>query len=413
MNDIESAISLDLGKDFAQAKRVCARNKSSIDLTEGDKCATLGIFKIGANITFQQSVTRTAANFDILSVCRALSDNFRLHFITSRTRNTVIPKNCMFTDIAEAHNNINDLGLDALLIFNGNVNNWGGVPSHDTFAIWKCIQKFKGKVFYLHTDGGMRLHQIYDETFVKRGWDKEWPFSDIYVDRTDIVYLTQARSPSRIKSLTTGTGVIPIKEENIFYFPIQEAVLLRSPAKSTERNIEWDLIYGGSYRSGKRRDRMLKYYFGHNDLKVLMFGSISADKFKGGADIRPIPQFQGAIQNSQFVNKLRTALATVHIVDSFYEDHWVTLRFYEALLAGTVPFIDWLADKKKKLYFPGSVLEDFLYVKKRAEVADRINLIKREDCLDEVIDLCKDSIRSRWDKQQYKNQLKDIILKRL
>lgn len=415
MIEYESALKCDLGKSYSQITRICARSKNAILTSEGEKLATLGILKIGANITFQQSVTRTAANFDILSLCRALTDNFRLHFITAKTRNTEIPRNCMFTDVMEACEHINDLGLDALLIFNGNVNNWGGVPNHDTFAIWKCIRYFNGRVFYLHTDGGMRLHQIYDETFVKRGWDAQWPFKDIFIDRTDIVYLTQARSPRRIRDLTIGPNVVPIKEENIFYFPIQEAILLRAPAKSAERKIEWDLIYGGSFRNGKRRDRMIKWYFGHKDpaLKVLMFGSINATQFKNGPQVTPLPVFQGAIQNSSFVNKLSTGIATVHIVDPFYADHWVTLRFYEALLAGVVPFIDWIADKRRKLYFQDSVLEDFLYVKKRAEVADRIELIKREDCLNEVVDLCKDSVRSHWDKNQYKEQLKDIIMKRL
>lgn len=411
--NFDSAATFHLSKDFDYAKKVCNRSKYSISINEGNKCATLGILKIGANITFQPTITRTAANFDVLSVCRALSDNFHLHFITSRTRNTVIPKDCSFTDVEDACNKINDLGIDALLVFNGTVNNWGGEPNHATFAIWKIIRYFKGRVFYLHTDGSMRLHQIYDETFVKRGWDSRWPFADIYVDRDDIVYLTQARSPRRIKDLTNGNSIIPIKEENIFYFPIQEAILLRSPKLPKERKIYWDLIYGGSYRNGRRRDRMAKWYFGHENLKTLMFGSISLDKFKGVQLDEPSPVFEGAIQNAEYVSKLSTGLATVHIVDPWYEDHWVSLRFYEALIAGVVPFIDIEADRRKKLYFPGSVLENFLYVKKRKDLTDRIQLIKNEDCLNEVLDLCKDSVRSRWNKQGYKDLLKDIILKRI
>lgn len=413
MMNFESVADQSLGKAYDYAKRVCGRSKFSISVDEGLKNATLGILKVGANITFQPTVTRTAANFDVLSVCRALADNFHLHFITSRTRNTVIPKDCSFTDVEDACNKINDLGVDALLVFNGTVNNWGGEPNHATFAIWKCIKHFKGRVFYLHTDGSMRLHQLYDETFVKRGWDKKWPFSDIYVDRDDIVYLTQARSPRRIKDLTTGNGIVPIKEENIFYFPIQEAILLRGPKLPKQRNIQWDLIYGGSYRNGRRRDRMVKWYFGHENLKTLMFGSISIDKFKGIQYDHPIPVFEGAIQNAEFVSKLMTGLATVHIVDPWYEDHWVSLRFYESLIAGIVPFIDIEADKRKKLYFPDSVLTDFLYVKKRKDLVDRIQLIKNEDCLPEVLDLCKDSVRVRWNKQGYKDLLKETILKRI
>lgn len=413
MMNYDSVISQNLGKDFAYVTRQCARSKYSLPIEEGKKCATLGILKIGANITFQPTVTRTAANFDVLSVCRALNENFRLHFVTAKTRNTLIPKDCAFTDVEDACNRINDLGIDALLVFNGNVNNWGGEPNHSTFAIWKCIRHFKGRIFYLHTDGAMRLHQIYDETFVKRGWDKRWPFSDIYIDRDDIVYLTQARSRRRIKDLTTGNGIIPIKEENIFYFPIQEAILLRAPKLPKERKITWDLIYGGSYRNGKRRDEMVKWYFGNENFSTLMFGSIALDKFKGVNLTEPYPNFEGPIQNAEFTAKLSTGLATVHIVDPWYEDHWVSLRFYESLIAGVIPFVDWQADKRKKLYFPDSPLTDFLYVRKKKDLIDRLTLIKKEDCADEVLDLCKDSVRCRWNKQGYKDLLKDTIQKRL
>jgi hypothetical protein len=400
-------------KEFRFISTRCARyGHRSLNIDERSKCATLGIMKIGANITYSGTTNRTAANFDVVSVCNGLVPNFRLHFITKITRNTVLPKDVAYTDIQDAKHRINDLGIDALLIFNGSVNNWGGEPDKNAIEIWRFIQNFKGRVFYLHTDGVMRLHQIYDSTFEKRGWDRWWPKDQVYVTRDDIVYLTQARSISRITSLIKKGNSIPIKPENIVYFPIQEAGLLSKPKFRTERNIEWDLVYGGGLRNGRRHDQLVKWYFGHDELNVRLFGNIALEKFAVPKDGHN-PSFGGPIANSLFISTMRKGLATVHIVDDWYANHWVTLRFYEAMQAGTIPFIDNAADHKHLLYYPGSVIEDFLYVKKKSDVVDRIKLIKREDCASEVVDLCRDAVRMRWDRDRYLDLLKTTILKKL
>jgi hypothetical protein len=389
------------------------RRGKAIPLTEQGK-HVLGIMKIGANITFSGSMHRTAANFDIMSVARALAPNFHLHFITKITRNTIIPKESSITDISLAKEDINDLGLSGILVFNGSFNAYGGVEPKETIAVWKCINNFKGRVFYVHTDGQMRFHQIWNENWHDKGWASNWKKDDIVVTRKDIVYLTQARSASRILQLTRSRNIVDVTQENIVHFPIDQAILLRPPVLKKERRIKHDLIYGGSFRSGKRRDRMIKWYFGHKEpkLDVLMFGNLSIKNF-GNPGIFPYPDFEGPTTNADFVRKLSTSRATCIIVDDWYRNHWMTLRFYESLIAGTVPFIDFVADTKHKLYFGGSPLEDFLYVKKRKELGERIELIKNEDCLDEVVDLCRDSVRSHWDAQEYKEALKTLIIERL
>lgn len=399
---------------FKTAVTKCVRYRAALPIEEGAKVATLGVIKIGASITFNSGVNRTASNFDVVSTCRALAPNFRLHFITNKTRNTLLPKESAFSDIEYAANNINNLGLDALLVFNGSVNNWGGARNDTAILIWKCIQHFKGRVFYIHTDAMMRLHQIYDDTFVKRGWHLDYPKEDVYITRDDIVYLTQARNPNRIKELVSSNGAIRIKDENIIHFPLQEAILLRPPKFLAERNITWDLIYGGSHRSGRRLEKMVKYYFGHDDLKVLLFGgNLAKEKFRPFSGDLAFPTLQGPVSNSIFLAKYRTSLATVHITDDVYEGHWTALRFYESLIAGVIPFIDWNADRRRLLYYPGCEIADFLYVKDRKEVNDRINLIKRENCGNEILETARSNVLARWDRARYKDVLKGAILSRI
>lgn len=374
---------------------------------------TLGILKIGANITFGANANRTAANQDIMTLSRALAPNFELHYITKRTRNSLIPKETKFTDIMLAKEKINELGLDAIMVFNGNWNAFGGYFPHETAAIWQIINAFKGKVFYIHTDCQMKFYQCFDgESWAKKGWDTEVDAESVIVTRDDIIYLTQSQSPTKILELTAKTG-ITLKEENILHFPIEEAILLKPPVYNSTRDIKWDLIYGGSWRSGARRDRMLKWFFGHQKpaLKTLMFGNIGMDKFINQT-IKPFPQFEGPVSNDQFVGKLRTSLATVIIVDKWSEGHWTPLRFYESLIAGCIPFIDILADPKKRL-FKNPELQDFLYVTKRAELAERITKLREESFLTKLLYLCRQDIQSRWDREVYKASLKTLIESKL
>jgi hypothetical protein len=394
------------------AKSAGRYTRRSVPIEESEKLATLGILKIGANITYSGTANRTAANFDVTSVCDALRPNFRLHFITKITRNTMLPKTAMYTDVQEVKDRINDLGIDALLIFNGAVNHWGGEPDANAIEIWRFIQSFQGRVFYLHTDGAMRLHQVYDKTFENRGWTKRWPKDEIFVDRNDIVYLTQARSVKHIESLINKTHGIKIRPENIIYFPIQEAGLLKRYKFKKPREIKYDLIYGGGLRSGRRRDQIVQWFFGHTELKVKVFGNISAQKCQVPLD-SPMPEFGPPVASSMFISEMRRGLATVQIVDSWYENHWVTLRFYEALQAGVIPFVDHRADRRRVLYYPGSVIEDFLYVKNQKDLVEKIQLIKREDCANEVLELCRDAIRLRWDANRYRDLLRESILKRI
>lgn len=414
MKTFDNAIALfneskpkETGFEWRQIKRKCAANKKHISISEQGK-VVLGILKIGANITFSGAMHKSAANFDIASLCRALAPNFHLHFITKITRNTVIPKQSSITDIGKAHYNINDLGLDAIVVFNGSFNAYGGIAPQDTIAVWKIINNFKGRVFYVHTDGMMKLHQVWNENWIKKGWAKGWNRDDLVITRDDIVYITQARSISRMYALTRANSAINIKRENILHFPVDQAILLRPPKPKRERIIRWDLIYGGSFRSGRRRDAMVKWFFGHQDLETLMFGSLGENKFGNPRD-EPYPTFEGPVVNSDFVRKLSTGLSTVIIVDDWYRNHWMTLRFYESLIAETIPFIDFAADTSRKLYFPGSAIEDFLYVRKRKDLNERVNLIKNEDCANEVIDLCRDSVRSRWDASAYIERLSQLI----
>lgn len=401
-------------KSWRDIKRKCAKSKKAIPIEESKKIATLGILKIGANITFSGAMHKTAANFDIMSLCRALSPNFRLHFITKVTRNTRIPPQSAITEVMLAKDDINNLGLDGLVVFNGSFNAFGGVEPSETIAIWKIINSFKGRVFYVHTDGLMRFHQVWHDKWHDKGWAKNWNKDDIVVTRDDIVYITQARASARIHALTRTNSAVPIKQENICHFPVDQAILLKPPVLRRERKINYDLIYGGAFRSGKRKDRMMKWYFGHSDpeLKVLMFGNINLEHFNNPG-VWPYPDFDGPTTNADFVRKMSTGLATCVIVDDWYRNHWMTLRFYESLLAGVVPFIDNFADSKHELYFKGSPLEDFLYVRKRKELGDRIQLIKDENCLNDVLSLCRDSVKARWNAANYKEKIKQIIVKKL
>jgi hypothetical protein len=140
---------------------------------------------------------------------------------------------------------------------------------------------------------------------------------------------------------------------------------------------EYDLLYGGTFRSGRRQDDMIKYYFGYDD-GVTMFGKIKEKDFsvKKVQDLKH-PNYEKAVGYQDFNEKMSTSIATVIIGDKYYkETDDLAQRIYESILAGVVTFIDADYDKTKRV-FTDPELQALLYVNNREEVKQRIDTIKQ------------------------------------
>ncbi len=322
----------------------------------------IGIIKLGANITWLK-ISKSAGNFDIHSMCRVLNPFSHLHIITHKTRNTKIPNGGKFHEIIDL--DINSLGLDALLVFNGNVNFFGGAESPEGIWNYIHINKFDGPVVVINTDGQLCLKQLWPAIKAK-SWATNWKEEDIVVSRKDICYITQGRDLQKTYDhYLAQRGSVYFLPENMYHFPIEKAVLYRK-FRVVDRPVKYQLIYGGSPRGGQRKKDLIKFYV-NSDLNTLLFGGITP-KYIGIEG--PKIHYGTRIPNHQFASKMTEGKATCVIGDDFYRNNFFTLRMYESILAGVLTFIDDRMDMEK-LFYRGQGL-DLMYVGSGAELAEKV-----------------------------------------
>lgn len=337
----------------------------------------LGIMKLGATITWSQ-VSKTAANFDVHSIvgCLKAKDqkgDYDLTVITRKTRNTKIPKDLKFAEIEKI--DINTLGLDALLVFNGNVNFFGGAEAPDQIMNYVHMNNFKGPVIYVQTDGQLQLTQIWPAMW-KKDWSSNWAEDLVTITRDDIIYLTQARDIDKVYSLTHSKNSVPVKKENIHHFPIEQAIMCKPVHKIKQHEKEFDLIYGGAIRGGQRKKLLTKYYFGLEDNNVCLFGAMKEKDFPvHHMQIRP--QFRSKVNHSDFMSAMTKGKATCIIGDEWYSNNMHTLRIYETILANVVCFVSTEFDANKTI-FNNAELNDFLYVSSKKELNDKLRTLTDE-----------------------------------
>ena len=359
----------------------------------------IGIMKIGANIT-QSSSILTASNFDLFSLVPILSEaGHTVRIFTKITRNTKIMKPYKLHNYMEVES-LNK--LDALLVFNGPINFFGGTEEPGIIRQWELINSYEGPVYYVMTDCRYPFSQLWDLMTLKP-WHTKYDREKIYVKRDDIQYLYQGVDSNKLIDLNRRRKKnVTIKQENIHYFPIDWAIMLDTPEPILTPTQErpYDLIYGGSNRDANRKNKLHEYYV-DNNLDTLIFGSIKVNDSKN-----PV----GAVPHKQFIKKLSTGKATVIIGDKFYQDNFFTLRMYESILAGCITFIDRDFDSFGNFYNEDEYLSKFLYVSSFNEVQEKLTYLENNPDECSVIQARQlQCIETMYDKKEYKNRLLNLI----
>ena len=363
----------------------------------------VGILKLGGNITWSRNVT-TAGNVDVHTICRALSPQCEIHIISGKTRNTKIPKPGIFHDIRNV--DINSLGLGALLVFNGNVNFFGGNESVEGIMNYVHINQFEGPVFIMNTDGQLSFKQIWP-AIEPKPWSSNWKEEDVTITRKDIIYITQGRDLEKTrKEYEKQKGHITASK--YIHFPIEKAILIKKPtALKSADGPKYDLIYGGKVRStGRRKDLVNFYVKGTNNLKVHLFGGLSPKQLGIPNEIDHI-KFGQKVPNTSFVSKMTQGMATAIIGDPFYHDNFFTLRMYEAMLAGTLLFIDEKMDTKQDFFLRDPFFDRF-YVRNGKAIQSQLQSMSPSEIRAYAQCQYYDIIES-FDAEEYSNQLISLI----
>jgi len=334
------------------------------------KSKSIGVLKLGGRLTWD-SKDRTGGLGEAKSICELLSHIFQINVYTKLlAKEDPNPmENINIYEIKETE----DIIDDHLFVFNGNVNFFGGAEDPEQIKNYKLINSFKGTVYYIWIDPELYLKQIWP-SMSKKEWVTKYMQEDIEIIRDDIEIITSIYNiNSAYDKYSKGKTII--KKENIHYFPFQKYPLLET-GLSPSKNLEYDLMYMGTFRSGRRQDKMIKYYFGHNEVKSTFIGKTKLKDFKKQYS-EPVPEFLPPVNFSDIRYEINKTLAHINIGDKFYEGNIITPRIYECINFSTVCLIDRDMDPKK-MVFNNDTLQKFCYINSLSEAKERLIKLKND-----------------------------------
>lgn len=333
----------------------------------------VAVIKLGSRISFNANDT-SGANGEARSICKMLRlGGAEVHIYTKILKKDTLVPDYVWHNISDG---VQTTHYDALVVLNGNVNFFGGAEDAEQLMNYVYINSFHGPIFYLLCDPELTLKQVWSSVS-KKSWVGNWKESELSIKRDDIVYLSQPRDVKMVLEDLKKNEVIP---QQIIHFPFEQFPCLNESI-GFNPNPTVDLSYGGTMRGGKRAKKMIKFYFGHpEDISVEMFGKIEAKDFEDRliAGLRQ-PTFSGPVRYDEMLPKMNQAMCHCVIGDPWYEKiNDMAQRAYESIWSSVITFIDSDLDGMRRVYGRDKNLADFLYVSDRAELSEKIQLIKAD-----------------------------------
>ncbi len=281
---------------------------------------------------------------------------------------------------------------DKVLFYNTSINFYGNRENLPLNKAYELMASYEDTIYYLLVDLRLPFQQFW-VCVDGRGWDikKE----DVLVT-TDIVIVSQGSDLDKAKHVHRKVDEYIT---DYVYFPLEQHILTNDPViLDINDNPEFDLIYGGSWRSG-RRNKKMNDYFGQKDLKIKLFGNIPENKIEN-KDVT----LSKKVEPSKVLETNNSAMCTIVFGDKNYNDNMVTLRLWESLLSRTIVFIDNDFDRNKELNFP-----DFLYVENGEELSDKIKILKEEPDIYRLIRKSLDEYINNAINEKSENWTNDLI----
>ena len=328
----------------------------------------VAVIKLGSRIAYDAFGT-SGGTGEALSIIKLLiQGGCEVDAYTKVLRKDITPFDFRIFDIESHYDILLNSNYDALIVINGNVNYFGGQDDPSQTLNYYVINKFKGKVFYILCDCNLLLKQIW-KSIENKEWSNKYKKEDIEITRDDIIYISQPREVNKVLNL--ARKYINIKD--CVHFPFEMFPLISSKKLSFNEQPIYDLLYGGTFRNGRREDDMIKFYFDNKIFNVCMFGKISEKNFNKNKIIGlKCPKFEQSVSYNYFNNKMNQSKATVIIGDKLYKElDDLAQRIYECINAGVVTLIDSSYDKYKRV-FANYELRDFCYVNDRNDVINRL-----------------------------------------
>jgi hypothetical protein len=336
----------------------------------------IAILKIGSRIAYGSRDT-SGGNGETRSIINLLvQGGCEVHAYTKILKTDTLVDFVHWHQMADEYKKLHDVGYDALIVLNGNVNYFGGQDDPEQTLIYDVINKFDGRVFYILCDPALQLKQIWPSV-ERKPWASNYSKEQLEIVRNDIIYICQPFNADKLHKEILPKNKIEI--EKCIHFPFEKfPCMCPEIIMAQEDQLTFDLSYGGTMRGGKREKKMIDFYFGYpDDIKVEMFGKIELEDFnpKKTGTLRP-PVFSGAVKYDDYPTKVNRTLSTVVIGDPLYEElSDINQRAYESIWANVITFVDKDFDKQKRVY-GDHVIGDLLYVDTRDDVVKLLNWLK-------------------------------------
>lgn len=265
-----------------------------------------------------------------------------------------------FDDVGDIKN------YDRLLVVNGAINFFGGVESPTIINNYKLMHQYEGTIYYLFTDFRLPFRQLWP-AIANRDWG--YTEDEVKVDN-DIIILSQGKNIQMTQKVHQDKGLNVV---DVIYVPLERYKL--ETIESVENHSvvpEFDLIYGGSFRSGKRLKEFEEYFF-NTEYNAALFGTIKRTQFKREYDTDPT--FLGKVKPVEMTYQLSRGKFTLVMGDAEYNDNFITLRVWEALFSDSVVLINEPFDPNH-LIFPD---EPWRYVNSSDDVAKLVKTFTNDD----------------------------------
>lgn len=341
---------------------------------------------------------------------RLLEKNFSrtVDYVSHKTKKD--KDNPSYKDITET--NLSD--YDEVFIYNSSLNLFGGVFSMACLQTFKQLLDFKGTIYYILSDprfpcqnfgelvryklqrnnGKLKVggkigetdllteadcDKFTNEIFPKiitafNGFDYEM-FYDLYVSSHRKLSV-QASLPSE-KRWCQFTFF-----EYFGYKLLQDAEIQKNYSYEAKK---YDLVYYGINRRNER-NKIIADLYSPESLKKLFIGF-------DGVELSNTDRIERVERCDLFKTIASNSLATVVIGDTFHNNNCITFRFYEAMLLDTVALIYDDFDKDRKL-IKDKTLQDFIFVKTKEDVEDRIKKLREnQELYNNIVELERKEVK--------------------
>ena len=281
---------------------------------------------------------------------------------------------------------------DKLLIVNGAINFFGGQPNEVILRNYQLMAEYKKEMYYLLTDLRLPFKQLWP-AIEKRGWG--FLKKDVWVNTNRLKVISQTFNLDVVKKLMPNLKAV--------YFPLERYKLLfnnkkKSLFQTSFKNV--DVIYGGSFRAGKREKKMIEYLF-DTPYSVEFYGTAKESQFK--LPFEKAPNFTKKVKFDEVVEKNSTAYASIVIGDKLYNNNHITLRVWEIMMSDSVILIDNEFDPDHKI-----MLKDWFYVNNKKDVERK--LIEIKDNFDYILHFQHKRLLELFDKKQFLIDFKEVLI---